>query len=68
MTVGGPNAVDNRPVLHYRGDLTGRIEGQVVGPTTAGEWLAVDETSYDPKTDMTTARFRYATTADMEAR
>jgi hypothetical protein len=63
----GPNAVDNRPILHYRGDLSGRIEGQVVGPTMAGEWLAVDETSYDPEVGLTTARLRYATTADMEA-
>lgn len=46
----------NRPDLAHR----------LVGPTTYGSWLAVDEVSYDPVTDVTTAKFRNATIDDFE--
>jgi hypothetical protein len=51
--------------LHYRGDLTGRIEGQVVGPNLFGELFVIAATEYDPGTDRTTARVRFATTEDV---
>lgn len=51
--------------LHYRGDLRGRIEGQVVGPNRMGEWFVIAATDYNPDTDRTTARVRFATTEDM---
>ncbi|MCI0685776.1 MAG: hypothetical protein L0Y54_00860 [Sporichthyaceae bacterium] len=54
--------------LHYPGNLTGRIEGQVVGPTLLGEHLAIGTTEYDPDTDHTTAHMRYATPAETTAR
>lgn len=61
----------NRPPLddyslRYRGDLRGRIEGQVVGPNRMREWFVILETEYDPKTNLTTARVGFATTEDMK--
>jgi hypothetical protein len=47
--------------LHYRGDLRGHIEGQVLGPNTLREWFVILATDYDPDTDRTTAHCGYAT-------
>jgi hypothetical protein len=47
--------------LHYRGDLRGRIEGQVLGPSSLREWFVILATDYDPDTDRTTAHCGYAT-------
>lgn len=55
--------LDNRPTATYPGDVTTDV-GRVVDPTLAGEYLTLDEATYDPDTDRTTARFRYATPED----
>jgi hypothetical protein len=47
--------------LHYRGDLRGRIEGSVLGPSTVREMFVILRTEYDPVTDTTTAHCAYAT-------
>lgn len=57
-------SVDNRPRATYRTDATAAV-GQVMGPTLAGELLVLDSADYDPDTDTTVCRFRYATTADV---
>ena len=59
-------ALNNRPTAHYPGDVTASV-GQVVGPNTAGEYLVIDEVTYDPGLDRSTARFRYAATGDLTA-
>lgn len=59
-------ALDNRPTAHYPGDVTASV-GQIVGPNTAGEYLVIDEVTYDPGLDRSTARFRYATVAEFAA-
>ena len=59
-------SIDTRPTAHYRGDTSSTV-GQVVGPTMAGEFLVVDEVDYDAAADRSTARFRYATTEDLQA-
>ena len=58
--------LDNRPKVTYRGDVTAAV-GQMVGPTLAGEWLAIAEATFDPASNTTVARFRFATVADAEA-
>lgn len=45
--------------LHYRGDLTAGIVGQVVGPNTFGERLTVVDATYDLARDLTTAGLAY---------
>jgi hypothetical protein len=57
---------DNRPRATYRGDVTAAI-GQVMGPTLAGEFLVLDEATFDPATGLTVARFRYARVEDEAA-
>lgn len=47
-------------ILHYRGDLRGRVEGQTVGPNTSGAYYLIVSTQYDAATGLTTARLRYA--------
>lgn len=54
--------------LHYRGNLLGRIEGQVLGPSEAGEWFTIGGASYDEDTGMTTAWCRYATVDEVRER
>lgn len=56
-------ALDNRPRATYPGDARSAV-GQVVGPTLAGEFLVVDEVSFDEASGTSLARFRYATTTD----
>jgi hypothetical protein len=51
--------------LHYRGDLRGRIEGQVVGPNAFGELFVIAATEYDERRDRTVARVRFATASDV---
>lgn len=57
-------ALDNRPTCSYPGDVTSDV-GRVVGPNTTGEYLVMEEATYDPATGLTTARFRYARPADV---
>jgi hypothetical protein len=52
--------------LHYRGDLRGRIEGQVVGPNVFGELFVIAATDYEAERDRTVARVRFATAADVQ--
>lgn len=51
--------------VNYRGDLTGQIEGQVLGPNMLGECLVIESTTYDAWTDRTAASLRYATADDL---
>jgi hypothetical protein len=54
--------------LHYRGNVVAPgIVGQVVGPSTVGEWFVILRAEYDPETGLTTAHCGYATPADIEA-
>jgi hypothetical protein len=53
--------------LHYRGDLRGLVEGQVLGPSTVRESYVVLATDYDPATDTTTAHCAYATPDEIAA-
>lgn len=41
--------------LHYRGDISQEIVGQVVGPTLLGQQLTIIAADYDEATDTTTA-------------
>lgn len=61
------NALDNRPTAHYPGDVRQAV-GQLMGPTTAGEVLVVDEVTFDVDADRSTARFRYVTADDYRTR
>jgi len=54
--------------LNYRGDVVeGLLADPIKGPIPGGEMVTVYEATYDAETDLTTARFRYTTTADVEA-
>jgi hypothetical protein len=59
-------ALDNRPTLTYPGDTTSTV-GQVVGPTLAGEWLVIDDVTFDAEAGKSRAHLRYATEAEVEA-
>lgn len=52
--------------LHYKGDLTGKIEGQILGPNRMGELFTIVETEYDSENDRTTARVRFTTQNDLQ--
>lgn len=56
--------MDNRPTLHYRGDVRATA-GQVVGPNLLGELYVVDEVEWDG--ERSTVRFRNATQPDVDA-
>jgi len=59
-----PAPVDHRPRLNYHGDVSAAV-GQLMGPNLNGELLVLDSTEYDPVTDTTVARFRYARVEDL---
>jgi hypothetical protein len=58
--------MDNRPQATYRSDVRDTV-GQVVGPTLYGEYLVVDEVTYDATEGRSLVKFRNATTQDVEA-
>ncbi|MCU1679226.1 MAG: hypothetical protein JWM93_3984 [Frankiales bacterium] len=47
-------------------DLAEPLDGQLMGPSLAGEWFAVDHVAYDPDKDLSTAHLRYATEHDFD--
>lgn len=49
--------------LHYPGDVTTDVVGQVVGPNTIGEFLEIVAAEYDVVSDVTTATLRFARAA-----
>lgn len=53
--------------LHYNGDRTADIVGQLVGPTLLGQVLTIISADYDPATDTTTAHLRPATQPEVDA-
>lgn len=42
----------------YPGDVTGRIVGRVMGPTTFGTWVIATDAAHDGRVDRTTVTFR----------
>lgn len=53
--------LDNRPTLHYRGEVSQDMVGQVVGPNLFGELYTFAEVTYDRVADRSTVRLRNAT-------
>lgn len=62
-----PPVFDNRGALHYPGDQTANLLGQIFGPTLLSELIVVDAVSYDPDADMTTGRTRPANQNDLDS-
>lgn len=53
--------------LNFTGDRTSDIVGQVVGPTTYGQFLTVIAADYDETADTTAAHLRPSTVPEIEA-
>jgi hypothetical protein len=53
--------------LHFRGDLVGKIEGQVLGPSDVGEWFVILLAEYDSAIDRTSAHCGYASPEELLA-
>lgn len=51
--------------LNYRGDLRGRVEGQLVGPNRMGEVFVIVATEFDAEADRTTARVAFPAQEDL---
>jgi hypothetical protein len=53
--------------LTYKGDLIGKIEGQILGPSLLGEYFTILKAEYVPKDNATIAHCGYTITSEVPA-